>query len=83
MRDFIIFGRYFFQKLFFVRGVLLALLLMLLAFALIFFAEAQALIGPGAATQKPLTSVSGTIHAGLGLTLVLLSALRRRGRRRR
>ena len=28
-------------------------------------------IGPGAATQKPLTTVSGTIHAGLGLTLVL------------
>ena len=38
---------------------------------LILFAEAQALIGPGAATQKPLTSVSGTIHAGLGLTLIL------------
>jgi len=30
------------------------------------------LIGPGAASQKPLTTVSGTIHAGLGLTLVLL-----------
>jgi hypothetical protein len=37
----------------------------------IVFAEAQALIGPGTATQKPLTSVSGTIHAGLGLLLVL------------
>ncbi len=33
--------------------------------------EANALIGPGLATQKPLGSVSGTIHAGLGLTLVL------------
>ena len=33
--------------------------------------EAHALIGPGLPTQKPLTSVSGTIHAGLGLTLVL------------
>jgi len=33
--------------------------------------EANALIGPGAATQKPLTTVSGTIHAGLGLTAVL------------
>ena len=43
----------------------------LVAGALILFAEAQALIGPGAATQKPLTTVSGTIHAGLGLTLVL------------
>jgi len=33
--------------------------------------EVNALIGPGAPTQKPLTSVSGTIHAGLGLTVVL------------
>ncbi len=33
--------------------------------------EANALIGPGAATQKPLTTVAGTIHAGLGLTAVL------------
>ncbi len=43
----------------------------LIVFVLVFFAEAQALIGPGAPTQKPLTSVSGTIHAGLGLTVVL------------
>jgi uncharacterized membrane protein len=33
--------------------------------------EINALIGPGLATQKPLGSVSGTIHAGLGLTLLL------------
>ena len=33
--------------------------------------EANGLIGPGAPTQKPLTTVSGTIHAGLGLTAVL------------
>ena len=33
--------------------------------------EINALIGPGLSTQKPLGSVSGTIHAGLGLTLVL------------
>jgi len=33
--------------------------------------EANALIGPGAKTQKPLTTVSGTIHAGLALTIVL------------
>ncbi len=33
--------------------------------------EANGLIGPGATTQKPLTTVSGTIHAGLGLTAVL------------
>ena len=43
----------------------------IVALAIIFFAEIQALIGPGAATQKPLTSVSGTIHAGLVLTLIL------------
>jgi uncharacterized membrane protein len=42
-----------------------------IAFALIGFAEAQALIGPGTPTQKPLTTVSGTIHAGLALTVVL------------
>ena len=28
------------------------------------FCEIQALIGPGAGTQKPLTSVSGTIGTG-------------------
>ena len=33
--------------------------------------EAHALIGPGLATQKPLTSVKGVIHAGLALTLLL------------
>jgi len=44
------------------------------AFVLILFGEAQALIGPGSATQKPLTSVSGTIHAGLALTLLLYIA---------
>ena len=32
------------------------------------------LIGPGAKTQKPLTTVSGTIHLGLALWLVLLVA---------
>lgn len=36
--------------------------------------EANALLGPGLATQKPLSTVSGTIHAGLGLTLVLFLA---------
>ena len=33
--------------------------------------EINGLIGPGAPTQKPLTTVKGTIHLGLGLTLVL------------
>ncbi len=36
--------------------------------------EVNALIGPGAPSQKPLTTVSGTIHAGLGLTLILAIA---------
>ena len=35
MRDFIIFIRHFSEKLFFIRGVLLTLLLVMLAFALI------------------------------------------------
>ena len=33
--------------------------------------EAGALLGPGLPTQKPLASVSGTIHAGLGLSVLL------------
>ena len=33
--------------------------------------EVNGLIGPGAGSQKPLTTVSGTIHMGLGLTVVL------------
>ena len=36
--------------------------------------EINGLIGPGAATQKPLTTVSGTIHGGLALWLVLVIA---------
>jgi uncharacterized membrane protein len=36
--------------------------------------EANALLGPGLATQKPLSTVSGTIHMGLLLTLVLFLA---------
>ena len=36
--------------------------------------EINGLIGPGAASQKPLTTVSGTIHGGLALTAVLLLA---------
>ncbi len=34
--------------------------------------ELNGLIGPGAATQKPLTTVSGTIHAGLAVSVVLV-----------
>jgi uncharacterized membrane protein len=43
----------------------------LIAIVIILFVEAQALIGPGKPTQKPLTTVSGTIHAGLALLVVL------------
>ena len=43
----------------------------LLALIVIVGVEINALIGPGLATQKPLSSVSGTIHAGLALTVVL------------
>ncbi len=42
-----------------------------LALIIIVGVEIHALIGPGLPTQKPLTSVSGTIHAGLALTVVL------------
>ena len=43
----------------------------LIAGTLIVAVEAHALIGPGLPSQKPLTTVSGTIHAGLALTVVL------------
>ena len=43
----------------------------LVAGGVIVAVEINGLIGPGAATQKPLTSVSGTIHGGLALWLVL------------
>ena len=38
---------------------------------IILLVELNALVGPGLATQKPLGSVSGTIHSGLLLTLLL------------
>ena len=43
----------------------------ILALIIIGGVEAHALIGPGLATQKPLTTVSGTIYAGVGLLVVL------------
>jgi len=46
------------------------LLYWIVALAIIGFVEYNAFNGP-AATQKPLGSVSGTIHFGLGLTVVL------------
>jgi len=44
------------------------------AFVVIGLVEINGLIGPGASSQKLLTTVSGTIHAGLGLTVVLVLA---------
>jgi uncharacterized membrane protein len=41
-----------------------------LALAVMAAWEANALIGPGARTQKPLTTVSGTLHAGFILAIV-------------
>ena len=41
------------------------------ALVIILAVEANGLIGPGASTQKPLTTVSGTIHMGVVLTLAL------------
>ena len=44
------------------------------AFVVIGLVEINGLIGPGASSQKLLTTVSGTIHAGLGLAVVLVPA---------
>lgn len=46
----------------------------LVAGGLIVAVEINGLIGPGVATQKPLTTVSGTIHGGLALWLLLYLA---------
>jgi uncharacterized membrane protein len=43
----------------------------ILALAVILAVEANCLVGSGTATQKPLSTVSGTIHAGFGLAIVL------------
>jgi len=43
----------------------------ILALIVILAVEINSLVGSGLATHKPLGTVSGTIHAGLGLTLVL------------
>jgi hypothetical protein len=47
------------------------LLYWVIALVLFAAAEANALLGPGLPTQKPLATVSGTIHAGLGLAILL------------
>jgi uncharacterized membrane protein len=43
----------------------------LVALIVIGLVELNCLVGSGTAGQKPLATVSGTIHAGLGLTVVL------------
>jgi uncharacterized membrane protein len=44
----------------------------LVALVVVLAVEINGLIGPGASSQKPLTTVSGTIHFGLALTVVLV-----------
>jgi hypothetical protein len=39
--------------------------------AIIAAVEVNALVGTQGATKKPLDSIAGVIHAGLGLTIVL------------
>jgi uncharacterized membrane protein len=46
----------------------------LVALVLIGLVEANGLIGPGAPSQKPLTTVRGTIHGGVALTILLFLA---------
>jgi uncharacterized membrane protein len=41
------------------------------ALVVIGLVEVNGLIGPGAGSQKPLTTVKGTIHMGLGVAVVL------------
>ncbi len=47
----------------------------IIALVIILATEVNCLIGPGLPTQKPLGSVSGTIHMGLLLTAVLFIAM--------
>ena len=46
----------------------------IIALIVIGIGEAGALMGPGLPTQKPLATVSGTIHGGLGIVIVLFAA---------
>jgi uncharacterized membrane protein len=47
----------------------------IVALVIILATEVNCLIGPGLPTQKPLGTVSGTIHIGLVLTVVLFAAM--------
>ena len=46
----------------------------IITLALVGVMEANALVGTGQARQKPLSTVSGTIHLGLALTFILFAA---------
>jgi uncharacterized membrane protein len=47
----------------------------IITFALVGVMELNALVGTGQSRQKPLSTVSGTIHLGLALTFILFAAL--------
>jgi uncharacterized membrane protein len=47
----------------------------IVALGLVGVMEINALVGAGQARQKPLSTVSGTIHLGLGLTFILFAAM--------
>jgi uncharacterized membrane protein len=47
----------------------------IIALALVAVLELNALVGTGQSRQKPLSTVSGTIHLGLALTFILFAAL--------
>ena len=47
----------------------------IIALALVGVLELNALVGTGQPRQKPLSTVSGTIHLGLALTFILFAAL--------
>jgi uncharacterized membrane protein len=48
----------------------------ILFFALLGAIEANALVGSGQARQKPLSTVRGTIHAGLGVAVALFAIMK-------
>ena len=47
----------------------------ILALIVILAIEVNSLVGTGQARQKPLSTVSGTIHAGLALTFILFALM--------
>jgi uncharacterized membrane protein len=47
----------------------------IVALVIVLAIEANALVGTGQPRQKPLSTVSGTIHAGLALTFILFAVM--------